>query len=106
MSGEGGGLLVVRGCRVIGDPVLGEHVLSRGAKGLVGSLYESCRGNVRPGWGGGVLDQKEVGEAPLKGPGEVRQGLNGEVFSYWLRGDLRGAIEGEVDGGEAYREMP
>ena len=51
-------------------------------------------------------DKREVGEAPLKGQDEVRQGVNGEVFPYWRREDLRGPIEGEVNGGEGYREMP
>jgi len=28
------------------------------------------------------------------------------VFPYWRRGDLRAPAEGEVDGGEAHREVP
>jgi len=28
------------------------------------------------------------------------------VFPYWRRGDLGGPVEGEVDGGEAYCEVP
>jgi len=34
------------------------------------------------------------------------QGVNGEVFPYRWRGDLRAPAEGEVDGGEAYCEVP
>ena len=34
------------------------------------------------------------------------QGVNGEMFSRWGRGDPRGPTEGEVDGGEAYRQVP
>jgi len=34
------------------------------------------------------------------------QGVNGEVLPYPWRGDLRAPAEKEVDGGEAYREVP
>ena len=49
VRGEGGGVLIVGGCGVVGDPFLEEHVLSGGPKGLVGSLHEFWGGNVRPG---------------------------------------------------------
>ena len=38
--GKGGGVLLVRGCRVVGDPVLDEHVPSTGPEGLVGFSHE------------------------------------------------------------------
>jgi len=34
------------------------------------------------------------------------QGVHGEVFSYRRRGDLCAPAEGEVDGGEAYCQVP
>ena len=34
------------------------------------------------------------------------QGVNGEVFPYWRRGDPLVPIEGKVNGGEAYRKVP
>jgi len=54
MSGEGGGVFVVRGHGVVSDPVMNEHVPSAGPEGLVGFFHEIWRGNVRSGWGGGV----------------------------------------------------
>jgi len=36
----------------------------------------------------------------------VCQGVNGEMFSRWWGGDPRAPAEGEVDGGEAYCEVP
>jgi len=38
--GEGEGVLVVRGCRIVGVPVLDEHVSGAGPKGLVGLSHE------------------------------------------------------------------
>jgi len=54
VRGEGRGVLIVRGCRVFGDPILEEQVFCAGPKGLVGSLHEFWWGNVRPGWGEGM----------------------------------------------------
>ena len=34
------------------------------------------------------------------------QGVDLEVFSQWGRGSFRSPIEGEVDRGEAFREVP
>jgi len=34
------------------------------------------------------------------------QGVNGKVFPYWWRGDLRAPAKGEVDEGEVYSEVP
>jgi len=52
--GTGGGVIVVRGCRIVGDPVLDGHVLSASPEGLVGFSHEIRGGDVCPGWGGGV----------------------------------------------------
>jgi len=52
--GEGAGVVVVRGCGVVGGPVLEEHGPSAGREGLVGSSPELLGGNVRSGWRGGV----------------------------------------------------
>jgi len=38
--GEGGGVFVVRGRGIVGDPVLNEHVPSAGPEGLVGLSHE------------------------------------------------------------------
>jgi len=62
-------------------------------------------GTFVPGWGG-VPDEREVGETPLQGKGEVSQGLNREVFSYRWSGDLRLPVKGEVDQGEAFCKVP
>jgi len=49
--GEGGGVFVVRGRRIVGDPVLDDHVPSAGPEGLVGFSHKICWGNVRSRWG-------------------------------------------------------
>jgi len=54
VRGEGGGVFVVRGHRLVGVPVFDKHVPGAGSEGLVGSSQEIWWGNVRPGWGGGV----------------------------------------------------
>jgi len=36
----------------------------------------------------------------------VCHGVDGEVFSYWRRGNLRLPIKGEVNRGEAFRKVP
>jgi len=52
--GKGGGVFVVWGRGVVGDPVLDEHVPSMGPEGLVGFSHEVWWGDVCSGWGGGV----------------------------------------------------
>jgi len=52
--GEGGGVFVVLGRRVVGDPVLDDHVPSAGLESLLGFYHEIWRGSVRSGRGGGV----------------------------------------------------
>ena len=47
--GKGGGVFVVRGRGIVGDPVLDEHVPSAGPEGLVGFSHEIWRGNVCSG---------------------------------------------------------
>ena len=59
-------------------------------------------GDVRSGWEGGVQDKRKGHEALLQGQGEVCQGVDEAVFSYWWRGDPRAPIEREVDRGEDY----
>jgi len=51
--GQGRGVFVVRGCRIVGDPVLDEHVPSAGPEGLVGLSHEVWRGDLSSRWGGG-----------------------------------------------------
>jgi len=47
-----------------------------------------------------------VCKAFLQGQGEVCQGVDWEVFPQWRRGDFRPPAKGEVNGGEAFREVP
>jgi len=54
-----GGVLVVWGRRVVGGPVLEEHVPSAGSEGPVCSSHEFWWGNFHPGWGGGRVEQEE-----------------------------------------------
>jgi len=79
--GEAGGVLVVRGCGGFGGPILEEHVPCPSLKSLVGISHEFLGGNVSPGWGGGVQDEREACGASLQGQGEVCKGVNREVFS-------------------------
>jgi len=59
-----------------------------------------------PGGGGGVRDEGEPCEASLEGQGEVSQGVNGEVVSFWRRGSFRPPVKWEVDRGEAFHAVP
>jgi len=52
--GKGGGVLIVQGRRIVGDPVLDEHVPSASPEGLVGFSHEIRWGDVCPRWGRGV----------------------------------------------------
>ena len=63
--GQGRGVSVVRGCRIVGDPVLDEHVPSAGPEGLVGFSHEVWWGDLCSGRGGGVKYQGEASEALL-----------------------------------------
>jgi len=63
--GEGRGVLVVRGCRVVGDPVLDEHVSSAGSEGLVRLSHEVWWGDFCSWWRGGVKYKREAREAFL-----------------------------------------
>ena len=47
--GKGGGVPVVRGSRIVGVPVLGEHVPNTGPKGSVGFCHEVWWGDVCSG---------------------------------------------------------
>jgi len=63
--GEGGGVLVIRGCRVVSDPVLDEHVLSAGSEGLVSLSHEVWWGDICSRWRGGVKNKREACKALL-----------------------------------------
>jgi len=63
--GKGGGVFVVRGRGIVGDPVLDEHVSSAGPEGLVGVSHEVWRGDFCSGWGGGVEYKRKACEAFL-----------------------------------------
>jgi len=58
--GKGGGLFVVWGRRIVGDPVLDGHVPSAGPEGLVGFSHEVWGGNFRSGWGGRGVQEEGV----------------------------------------------
>jgi len=47
-------VLIVRGCRIVIDPVLGKHISGADSEGLVGLPHEVWGGNVRAWWGGSV----------------------------------------------------
>jgi len=65
VRGKGRGVFLVWGPRIIGDPVLDEHVPSTGSEGLVGFSLEVGRGISVPGGGGGVEHQWEACETSL-----------------------------------------